>query len=326
MAGRELKALIAAYRDRNDLAFRRAANAIIEEEEAKRHTRLAQELRRLLSAGSGETATQVDTPAPSEVPRNRESDLPLVEVVRARRGLRSLVLDESLTEAITEIVDEVHAWHELDAAGVPRRRTMLLYGPPGCGKTSIAEALAAELGRPLAIVRTETVMSSFLGETASNIARVFEFANSAPYVLLFDEFDSLGQTRDDPADHGELRRIVNAVLQLIDGYSGPSILVAATNHEEILDSALWRRFSEVYEVPLPTQEQRAYLLSQTLRSRLDEAVDLWKTASQLDGFPHAAVERTATDALRLALLHKRSKVQGDDLAEALSRTRRRRWS
>lgn len=326
MAGRDLKALIAAYRDGDDLSFRRAANAIIEEEEAKRHTALARELRRLLASGtSNEVAMAADPGLPRDAPRDKESDLPLVDLVRPRRGLMSLVLEASLTASLAEIVNEIQRWGELDRAGVPRRRSILLAGPPGCGKTSIAESLATELQRPLAIVRTESVLSSFLGETASNIARVFEYAESNTLVLLFDEFDGIGKSRDDASDHGELRRVVNAVLQLIDRYRGPSLIVAATNHAHILDAALWRRFSEVYEVSLPNRAQRVLLLSRILNGRAAETINLQEAAGRLDGLPHAAVERAAHDALRLAVLDGRKRVHISDVDLAISRTVQRRW-
>ncbi len=324
MAGRDLKALIAAYRDRDDLSFRRAAQALIEEAEAKRHTVLAKDLRRLLASGSGFHSPAESVPAP-EPPRNRETDLPLAEVVAPVRSLESLVLNPELYHMLDEVVHEVSRWPELDASGVPRRRSLLLFGPPGCGKTSIAEAMATSLSRSLVVVRTETVISSYLGETASNISKIFDYANSAPYVLLFDEFDAIGKTRDDSSDHGELRRIVNAVLQLIDRYRGPSIIIAATNHQEVLDSALWRRFSEVLEVPLPDATARSMVLKRTLMNRVEPNVPINDAVAALDGLPHAAVERVGVDALRLSLLGRRSTVSSTDLVEAVERTVRRRW-
>lgn len=324
MAGRHLKALMAAYRDQDDLSFRRAAQAIIEEEEGKKHVALARDLRRLLASGSTVRMPADASPLP-EPPRDRDTDLPLTEVRSSSRLINDLVLDATLSTRLDELVREVPAWPDLDAAGVPRRRSLLLYGPPGCGKSSIAAALAGELGWPLVTVRTETVVSSYLGETASNLSRVFDFAHSGAYVMLFDEFDSLGKLRDDPSDHGELRRVVNAVLQMIDRYVGPSLLVAGTNHEHVLDPALWRRFSEVLEVPLPTEDHRLTLLTRALGGHLSPGVDLSSAARELAGLPHAAVESAAHDALRLAILDRRSSVTSADLDEALGRTARRPW-
>ena len=127
------------------------------------------------------------------------------------------------------------------------RRRVLMFGPPGSGKTSAAEGLAAELGIPLVVVRLDSLISSYLGETASNLRRVVDYAARAPFVVLFDEFDAIGRNRDDPQEHGELKRVVNAFLQMIEAYSGTSLLLAATNHEQLLDPALWRRFDDVIE-------------------------------------------------------------------------------
>ena len=118
---------------------------------------------------------------------------------------------------------------------MPRRNRVIFCGPPGCGKTSAAEALAAELGVPLVVVRLDAIVSSYLGQTAGNLRRIFDYASTARWVVLFDEFDALGRERSDPSEHGEIKRVVNSFLQLLDSYTGPGLLVAATNHEETLD-------------------------------------------------------------------------------------------
>jgi chromosomal replication initiation ATPase DnaA len=323
MAGRHIKDLIAAYRDRDDLLFRRAAQAIIEEEEAKRHTALAQDLRRLLASGGSLLTPQFEAPLP-EPPKDRDSAMPLVDLVLPERHLADLVLAEGLSAALVGLADEVSRWAALDALAVPRRNRILLYGPPGCGKTSIAEALAGDLGRILVTVRVDSVMSSYLGETASNLRRVMDFAATGAYVVLFDEFDSLAKDRDDPTDHGELRRVVNAVLQLIDRYRGPSILIAATNHSQVLDDAMWRRFDEVLEVSLPSGQQIIHLLRRLLMGRMAD-LDLDAAVVSLDGLPHAAVEAAVYAALRNAVAFGRTAITQADFASALRSVTARRW-
>jgi SpoVK/Ycf46/Vps4 family AAA+-type ATPase len=157
------------------------------------------------------------------------------------------------------------------------------------------------------------------------LRRIFEFAQSAPYVVLFDEFDALGKERADPGDHGELRRVVNAYLQLLDHYHGPSLLIAATNHEAILDYALWRRFDEVFEVPKPTLVILTKLLGSVLRGSFPSAV-LNSEAERLSGLPHAAAERAARDALRTALLEGSPAVTAEHLHHAVTQVLSRRWT
>ncbi len=303
--------------------FRRAAQALISEEEAKRHTTLARELTRLLASSS--SVTMFDGPEIIEPPVDRDSNTPLATVRLPERRFEALVLNESVTSAFQNYVEEVRYWPQLDSLGLPRRNRMLLYGPPGCGKTSAVEALAASLNRPLVTARVDALVSSYLGETASNLRKLFEYADSDAFVVFLDEFDSLGKLRDDAADHGELRRVVNAVLQMIDAYSGPSIIVAATNHPEILDTALWRRFDLVQELPLPTQEEILRVLIHVLHGRVSLEW-LHEMAGGLVGLPHAAAEFAAHAALRRAVMAGLREVDGQILQSAIAETTARRWA
>jgi ATPase family associated with various cellular activities (AAA) len=309
MAGRHLKDLIAAYQRGDDLAFRRATQAIIDEEEAKKHTTLARDLRHMLAAGSRQVT--VEAHALPEPPRDRDSGISLVDLrPPGAMSFTDMVFPVDLEGSLTALADEVGNWAVLDSAGLPRRNRLLLHGPPGCGKTSIAAALATELGLPLATARIDSLMSSFLGETAANLRLLFDFAAATPCVLLLDEFDSLGKMRADPADHGELRRVVNAVLQLIESYRGSSFVVAATNSPDMLDAALWRRFDEVLEVPLPTSSEIERLLSRRI-PELRLTGSLGAAAHRLTGLPHAAAECAIDAVRRRAVLAGRSVEQGD---------------
>lgn len=321
MAGRHLRDMIAAYGERDDLKFRRAAQAIIQEEEAKHHTVLARELRNLLAV-SGSTSTS-DAPLLPEPPVDRDSSLPLARIERPDRMLTDLTLSADVGSTLRQLIREVTNWPALDAANLPRRNRVLLSGPPGCGKTSAVAAMAHELGRPLITARVEGLVSSYLGETAANLESLFAFASSGSYVLFLDEFDSLGKTRDDSADHGELRRVVNAVLQQIDAYSGPSLIVAATNHSKILDAALWRRFDSVIEVGLPTPLEIVALVQRLMSAQaFDIAAPLM---GQLIGLPHAAAEFFANATRRHALLEHHTSVTQSDVEAALYETTSRPW-
>lgn len=324
MAGRHLKEIFRAFHARDELAFRRAATEIIEEEQAKQHLALARDLQKLLVAGGGavDGGASLVLPAP---PKDREGDWDLAEVRTPDRLLGDLVLDKRLAATLAELVVEVAQWPTLDVHGIARRQRFLLQGPPGCGKTTAAEALAAELGRPFILVRLDSVVSSYLGETASNLRRLLDYAHQAPFVMLFDEFDALGRSRDEGSEHGEMKRVVTAFLQMIDRYRGPSILLAATNHPGLLDSALWRRFDEVLTFSPPNVHQIRQLLRLRLRGVPSQAVDIERFASTLRGRPHAAVEKFVMDARRRAALRNAPVVTNEDFDAALPGVVARPW-
>lgn len=324
MAGRQLKDLFRAFHAHDELAFRRIAQEIIEEERGKHHFALARDLEKLMSAqGQGvDVSATVVLPEP---PKDREGDWPLAEVRMPDRTFDELVIPPNTSKILEDLLEEVVHWNELDRCGIPRRQRILLQGPPGCGKTSAAESLAAELGRPFVLVRLDAVVSSYLGETASNLRRVLEYADQAPFVVLFDEFDALGRSRDDTAEHGEMKRVITAFLQMIDKYRGPSLLVAATNHPGLLDSALWRRFDEVVVFPAPTVHELRRLLRLLLRSVAHTGVDVEALASALKGYPHAAAEKLVWDARRAALLAGRRNIVAEDAQRALEGVLGRPW-
>jgi Cdc6-like AAA superfamily ATPase len=321
--GRELKQLFRAYREGDELAFRRAAQEIIEDEESKQHTALARDLRRIIAGGTtAAVAEGVALPAP---PMDREGEWPLAEIRHPEQAFSELVLSGAILGQLNEIATEFTHWAELDQALVPRRQRLLFYGPPGCGKTSAAEAIAAELGLPLLVIRLDAVVSSYLGETASNLHRILDYARTGSWVLLFDEFDALGKARDDPSEHGEIKRVITAFLQMLDGFRGSSILIAATNHEKLLDSALWRRFDEVIAFPRPTVHQLRKVLRLRLRGTPHRGLDIDDAASALKGLPHAAAEKAVWDARRRALLDGHRPIQALDLSRSIASVSSRPW-
>ena len=197
---------------------------------------------------------------------------------------------------------------------------VIFFGPPGCGKTLAAEVVAFELDRPLAIVRLDALVSSFLGETAANLRKVFDFIALHPFVVLFDEFDAIGKERGDSDNHGELRRVVNAVLQMMDSYEGNSLILAATNHEKILDSAIWRRFDESIEFPLPDEKQLKEILSLKLRGiRRQFEIDDKEILKEFRGKSGADVERVIRRAVKRMILREQEFLTIKELKSALVR-------
>ncbi len=292
--GKLLRQLIKSGLEGNIEAFRSASEEVVKEERQKQHHLLANDLERLLY-GRPREMNQAITQVP--VPADRERNLALLDIREPVRRIEDVILGAETRSVVEEVLQEHHHRERLGGYGLRPADRLLFYGPPGCGKTLTAEIIASELGLPLAIVRVDAVVSSYLGETAANLRKVFDFAAANAAVVLFDEFDALAKERADESEHGELRRVVNAVLQLMDAYVGRSVLIAATNHETILDLAIWRRFEEVLIFEPPTIAQLRLLLALKLRGvrrefEIDEVTTLFK------GMAHADVERVLRRAIK----------------------------
>jgi SpoVK/Ycf46/Vps4 family AAA+-type ATPase len=183
------------------------------------------------------------------------------------------ILSSGVANEINRFVRLQRYADEFVSAGIPAPRSLLLYGPPGCGKTTTANFVAMELGLPLFVVRLDSVMSSFLGTTAKNLRMVFEHASRSAAVLFIDEFDALAKMRDDANEVGELKRIVNSLIQNMDAFPRLHV-IAATNHVHLLDPAIWRRFDVVIQLSLPGPDERMALLRQFIKSSEIESSDL----------------------------------------------------
>ena len=318
--GRLLRQLIKSGVEGDDGGFRRASEAVIAEERDKQHHLLASDLERLLYGKSKPPATPASIKAAQTTPMDRERGLGLIDIQQPTRELRDIVLAEGANAALEEILLEHNRSDVLRSHGLEPAQKILFCGPPGCGKTLAAEVLAMELSMPLALVRLDSVVSSFLGETAANLRKVFDYIAQTPVVALFDEFDALAKSRDDKGDHGELKRVVNAVLQMMDGYRGRSVLIAATNHDALLDSAIWRRFDEVVRFELPTLDQIKRLLALKLSGtrRQFEPTDTG-VANLFKGIAHADIERVLRRAVKEMVLQGREFLSVRHLEAALQR-------
>ncbi len=296
--GKLLRQLIKSGVEGNTGAFRAASEEVIREERAKQHHLLANDLERLLYGRPKELGRSPGRPL-EKAPVDRERNLALLDLREPVRRLEDAVLSDETRSAVEEVLQEHHHQERLASYGLRAADRLLFYGPPGCGKTLTGEVIASELGLPLAVVRVDAVVSSYLGETAANLRKVFDFAAASAAVVLFDEFDALAKERADEAEHGELRRVVNAVLQMMDAYTGRSVLIAATNHEGILDLAVWRRFEEVLVFEPPNLEQLRRLLALKLRGvRREFEVEDTTVTALFKGMTHADVERVLRRAIK----------------------------
>jgi SpoVK/Ycf46/Vps4 family AAA+-type ATPase len=315
-----LKEMFGSYGRGDHAAFRAAAEDVIRDERRKRHDQLADELARLLSTISQPTPLNVSTLTP--LPKGRDEQ-PLVRVRSIQLTLEDVVLRPSARQLLEEIVREQRSASILHAHGLRPRSRALLVGPPGTGKTLTGETLAGELGLPFVLVDIATVVSSYLGETARNLASIFDFCTRGSWVVMFDEFDALGKERADESEHGELKRVVTAFLQLLDEFQGRSLILAASNHPALIDNAVWRRFDEVLEFKLPTQSEIAAVAARQLRSTRHRLA-LRELARTMKGFSHAEVEIVCRDALRRAVLDDRGVVTEEDFKQAIARMEERR--
>ncbi len=230
-----------------------------------------------------------------------------------------MVLPSATEERFARIEAEYAARERLGIYGLQPRRTVLLYGPPGCGKSLGAKRLAWATGLPLMKVKFDALLSSYFGESAANLRSIFGAAKDTPCVLLLDECDFIARSRTNSRDIGEASRIVNTLLQLMEEYDAPGLLVATTNVESSLDSALFRRFDEVFLVPLPGPEQVEHLLRLTLSSiEIEGAVDWAGLVRRLHGAPAAMVVKAARDAAKAAVLTGGRSVSEANLLHAVA--------
>jgi SpoVK/Ycf46/Vps4 family AAA+-type ATPase len=317
----QVKALLRSHREGDEQRFRATAEEIIEDARRKRHGLLADELEAILDEPlRTRRPTQLATLRP--LPKGRD-ETPLLDIRHPQRSLHDVVLPASTRQVLDGLIAEQRTTTALHAHGIEPRRSILFAGPSGTGKSATAEAVAGELGWPLARVQLATVVSSYLGETAKNLDQIFSFLQNGSWVLLFDEFDMLARDRNDRGDHGELKRVVGALLQLIETTTTDSLIIATSNHASLLDSALWRRFDEVVGFDLPTLEERVALFDMKLRG-VHHAVDLSAVAARLDGYNHAEVEAVALDSIRLMVHDLERGVTETHLAYGIHRMEERR--
>jgi SpoVK/Ycf46/Vps4 family AAA+-type ATPase len=242
----------------------------------------ATRLRRALSSNpvAGVTAARAVT-VQERLPVDSESRLSLADETFPVEKDVQVFLDSHVEASVNEFVTYVQAADKLVEEGIGISPSLLMYGAPGCGKTELAKYIAAKLGLPLVTARVDTLISSFLGSTSKNLRLLFDHVNARPCVLFLDEFDALAKLRDDRQELGELKRVVVSLLQNIDSIQGKRVLLAATNHEHLLDPAIWRRFSYRLHIDLPKVEARRKMFEKFLAHPMSpKALDRFAKASE----------------------------------------------
>lgn len=301
MARADLLCDIIKFSLNGDIAnFRRAAEAICAEERTKQHGILANKIEELLKNTNRvlprDTNNQV-------IVRSGNNEQSLFIEKNPQKRLEHLILPDNIVESCRGLIDEQTRADLLRSYGIEPRNKMLLIGPPGNGKTSLAETIAEALMVPLLTVRYESIVGTYLGETAGRLSKLFDYAKTRQCVLFFDEFETLGKERGDIHETGEIKRVVSSLLLHIDSLPSYVVVIGATNHDSLLDKAAWRRFQVKLELPLPTRANLEKWFAMFEKQKdFDFGIEPSTLARKVLGFSYAEAEELALSVFRQYIL------------------------
>jgi len=295
-------------------SLRKIALLIIENERKNGHKVLADELANI----SKQFAPLSGNTNLTSLPINKRDNSQLVSLILQEQLKHHMILPSNLEERFQRIEKEYSARERLRKFSLFPKKKILLYGPPGCGKTLSAERLAWNLGLPLMKVRFDSLLSSYFGESASNLRNVFEFCKKDAVVLLLDECDFIAKSRTNGQDVGEVPRIVNMLLLLLDEYDAPGLVIATTNLKVTLDEALFRRFDDIIELSPPSASEIKQLLKMTLSSiNIDSAIPWDTIADNLVGNSYAKIDLIAQNAAKFCVLDNTNIVSNLHIQKAI---------
>ena len=305
----QIKSLIKSHFSDDLERFRTVALQVAAHEAKKGNGSFALDLRDILNKGQQKEKEPI-----AFLPTELEG-LILVEQTNITQS--SLVMNTNLKSRITRIVTEYKQKNKLKSHGLDYRRKILLAGAPGTGKTMTAKVLAKELQLPLSTIQVDRLVTKFMGETSAKLRQIFDLIKEKPGVYLFDEFDAIGSERTLDNDVGEMRRVLNAFLQFIEQDTSESLIIAATNHPKLLDHALFRRFDDVLYYDYPKEEERKYLIENTLGTFL--AGDFkWKNVlKKSEGLSHSEIVHACKDTIKHCILSDQMKVNATLLSQMI---------
>jgi SpoVK/Ycf46/Vps4 family AAA+-type ATPase len=311
----QVKALFNSLAEGDEGQFFAVAMQIAAHEARLGHGKFAEELRALIDKVKARPVVASKAPIPLARPRGEAAELLTVSYPAAK--LSDLVLSVKIRRRLERVIHEHKAVREIRSRGLPPRKKLLLVGKPGTGKTLTASAMAGELGLPLFVVKLDALITKYMGETAAKLRLIFESLGHTRGVYLFDEFDSIGSARGLGNDVGEIRRIVNSFLQMVEQDDSDSLVIAATNHVSILDSALFRRFDDVIEYDLPDKKRIIAALKSKLTAFPSQEIKWDALATSARGMNFADIARACEDAIKDAIIHERMYVSQQDLLTAI---------
>ncbi|HMV47792.1 MAG TPA: ATP-binding protein [Blastocatellia bacterium] len=313
----QIKALVHSHLDGDEEQFYSVAMQMAAAAARKGQGKFAQELRTLIDqARNTATLKPVNAPTPISRPRGELADLLTVSSPKIR--LADMTLDERLANSLKRILNEQRHFDRLRSHGLSPRRKLLFTGPPGTGKTMSAAVLASALNLPLFTVRLDGLITRYLGESIAKLRLIFDALAQTRAVYLFDEFDSIGTHRGFANDVGEIKRVLNSFLMFIEQDHSNSLIIAATNHPQSLDYALFRRFDELVEFSLPKPELIIATLKQRLASSDCVKVDFEQLAKAADGLSFAEITQACDDAMKEAFLQEQRCIKTSDVLTPLA--------
>jgi len=283
----------------DSVRFKSTVETLISEERAIQHNILADRLENILETGEKSPSISESLVSYSR----QESEF--YQEIKPRRKCSDLILPSDVRELCKDLITEQHRVSLLRAYNLEPRNRILMVGPPGNGKTSLAEGIAESLSVPLIVVKYEGIVGSYLGETASRIRKVMDYAKTRKCVLFFDEFETLGKERGDIHETGEIKRVVSSLLLQIDSLPSHVVVIGATNHEELLDRAVWRRFQIRMELPPPDKDGiKLWLEAFERKSNISFGIPVSSLASELLPYKmsFAEVEEFGVTVLRQYVL------------------------
>ncbi len=319
-----LKRLFTAIYSNDELSIKKITELIVMEEEKKGHSKLSKQLKDIIERESFKKQNNKKWNASkergfSELPKSSRNNEELVNYKNLDKLKHHMVLPQNISERFIRIEKEYAARERLLKYNLKPKKKILLYGPPGCGKTLGAERLAYNTGLTLMKVKFDSIISSYLGESSSNLRKVFDASQRGKYLLLLDECDFIAKARNYGNDVGEIPRIVNMLLLLLDEYEAPGILVATTNLESSLDKALFRRFDDVIEVPKPGKLEIEKLMRMTLSAvKVSKDINWPKLVEQMDDFSASNVVSVANNALKYSILEGNEIIKEKYIEEAIA--------
>ena len=265
---------------------------------------LSKKIKNILSDRKGQLMTLDEF---ATKPVDTESRLEMVEITYPSIEAKSIVLNKHINSEIQSFIQYYKKRDMLIKAGIESPFSILLYGPPGCGKTTVAQYIASIMELPLVCPRLDGLISSLLGSTAKNIRKIFDYVESRECILFLDEFDVIAKLRDDKNEMGELKRVVNSLIQNIDNLGGNTILIAATNHHELLDPAIWRRFSKILFLEKPNEEEIISLIKIILNSTENTLLENQKKLNYLTkafyGFSYSMIKTVLQNVIRNTIIY-----------------------